>query len=164
MKGFLGHRHVKGEKTMGYTPKYLGHVNIFVHNAERSHKWYADVLGLHTYDFSPGRAAFLSADLEQSHEVALNHMAWMMESLEDLQELYQRLREKKIPIERVSDHGISIGIYFHDPDGNGVEVSYELPRSQWYRQEKIFLSDDRPRGHFPGPWDEHLVEAQAVSR
>ena len=62
-------------------------------------------------------------------------MAWMMESLEDLQEFYQRLMEKKIPIECVSDHGISIGIYFHDPDGNGVEVSYELPRSQWYRQE-----------------------------
>jgi catechol 2,3-dioxygenase len=166
---------------MGYTPKYLGHVNIFVRNAERSQQWYADVLGLHTYDFVPGRAAFLSADLEQSHEVALievgddapgpqkgqvglNHMAWMMQSLEDLKELYQRLIAKKIPIERVSDHGISIGIYFRDPDGNGVEVSYELPRSQWYRQEKIFLSDDRPRGCFPGPWDEHLVEAQTVSR
>ena len=97
---------------MSYTPKYLGHVNIFVRNAERSHKWYADVLGLHTYDFTPGRAAFLSADLEQSHEVALievgddapgpqkgqvglNHMAWMMESLEDLQELYQRLIQRK---------------------------------------------------------------------
>ncbi len=56
---------------MGYTPKYLGHVNIFVRNAERSRQWYADVLGLHTYDFIPGRAAFLSADREQSHEVAL---------------------------------------------------------------------------------------------
>lgn len=100
----------------------------------------------------------------QKGQVGLNHMAWMMESLEDLKELYQRLIAKKIPIERVSDHGISIGIYFRDPDGNGVEVSYELPRSQWYRQEKIFLSDDRPRGCFPGPWDEHLVEAQTVSR
>ena len=112
---------------MGYTPKYLGHVNIFVRSAERSHKWYADVLGLHTYDFTPGRAAFLSADLEQSHEVALievgddapgpqkgqvglNHMAWMMESLEDLKDIYQRLKTKHVPIERVSDHGIFIGI------------------------------------------------------
>ena len=51
---------------MGYTPKYLGHVNIFVRNAERSRQWYTDVLGLHTYDFIPGRAAFLSADREQS--------------------------------------------------------------------------------------------------
>jgi catechol 2,3-dioxygenase-like lactoylglutathione lyase family enzyme len=37
-------------------------VNIFVRNAERSQKWYADVLGLHTYDFRPGRAAFMAAD------------------------------------------------------------------------------------------------------
>src|ERR687884_645855 len=57
--------------TMSYKPKFLGHVNIFVRNAERSQQWYADVLGLHTYDFVPGRAAFMSADLEQSHEVAL---------------------------------------------------------------------------------------------
>ena len=56
---------------MSYTPKFLGHVNIFVRNAERSRQWYVDLLGLHTYDFIPGRAAFLSADREQSHEVAL---------------------------------------------------------------------------------------------
>lgn len=67
-------------------------------------------------------------------------------------ELYRRLVEQKIPIDHVSDHGISISVYFRDPDGNGVEVSYELPRSQWYRQEKIFLSDDWPHGCFPGPW------------
>jgi catechol 2,3-dioxygenase len=166
---------------MGYTPKYLGHVNIFVRNAERSRQWYADVLGLHTYDFIPGRAAFLSADLEQSHEVALiqvgddaplqqkgqvglNHMAWMMHSLDDLKEVYQRLKDKNVPIDRVSDHGISVGIYFHDPDGNGIEVSYELPRSQWPREDRIFSAEDRMHGHFPGPWDEHLIERQTVAR
>lgn len=166
---------------MSYRPKYLGHVNIFVRNAERSRQWYEDVLGLHTYDFVPGRAAFMSADLEQSHEVALiqvgddapgqqkgqvglNHMAWMMASLDDLKEIYQRLKEKQVPIERVSDHGISVGIYFRDPDGNGIEVSYELPRSQWYSQERIFSSEARPRGLFSGPWDEHLAEREAVAR
>ena len=166
---------------MSYQPKYLGHVNIYVRNAERSHKWYTDLLGLHTYDFIPGRAAFLSADLEQSHEVALiqvgddaasqqkgqvglNHMAWMMHSLDDLKEIYQRLKEKNIPIDHVSDHGVSIGIYFHDPDGNGLEVSYELPRSEWNRHEAIFSGEGRSRGLFPGPWDEHLAESPAVSR
>jgi catechol 2,3-dioxygenase len=100
----------------------------------------------------------------QKRQVGLNHMAWMMESLEDLKEIYQRLKDKNIPIERVSDHGISVGIYFRDPDGNGVEVSYELPRSQWPLQEKIFSSEDKPRGLFPGPWDEHLAEQMVGSR
>ncbi len=166
---------------MGYTPKYLGHVNIYVRNAERSHTWYEDVLGLHTYDFIPGRAAFMSADLEQSHEVALiqvgddaplqqkgqvglNHMAWMMHSLDDLKELYQRVKEKNVTIDHVADHGISIGIYLRDPDGNGVEISYELPREQWNRKEAIFSGAERLRGLFPGPWDEHLAEAQVSAR
>lgn len=166
---------------MSYRPQYLGHVNIFVRNAERSREWYADVLGLHTYDFIPGRAAFMSADLEQSHEVALiqvgddapgqqrgqvglNHMAWMMQSLDDLKDIYQRLKDKQVPIERVSDHGISVGIYFRDPDGNGIEVSYELPRNQWPIEERIFSNESRPRGLFSGPWDEHLAGRETVMR
>jgi catechol 2,3-dioxygenase len=87
-----------------------------------------------------------------------------MHSLDDLKEVYQRLRDKNVPIDRVSDHGISVGIYFHDPDGNGIEVSYELPRSQWPREDHIFSAEDRLRGRFPGPWDEYLVEQQTVAR
>ena len=56
---------------MGYTPDHLGHVNIYVRNAELSQKWYEDVLGLHTYSFTPGRSAFMSANLDESHEIAL---------------------------------------------------------------------------------------------
>ena len=99
---------------MSYRPKYLGHVNIYVRNVERSHKWYEDVLGLHTYDYMPGRAAFMSADQEQSHEVALmqvgddaplqqkrqvglNHMAWMMHSLDDLKDAYQTDQRTECP-------------------------------------------------------------------
>jgi catechol 2,3-dioxygenase len=166
---------------MSSKPKYLAHVNIYVRNAERSRQWYADVLGLHTYDFRPGRAAFMSADLEQSHEVALmevgddapgaqkgqvglNHMAWRMQSLEDLREVYQRLKDYQVPIDHVSDHGISLGIYFRDPDGNGIEVFYELPRSEWPYEEQIFMGEGRKRGLFPGPWDEHLIAPAAAAR
>jgi catechol 2,3-dioxygenase len=154
----------------------LGHVNLYVRNAERSQQWYADILGLHTYDFRPGWAAFMSADLEQSHEVALiqvgeeaplqqkgqvglNHMAWMMHSLDDLKELYHRLKEKNVSVDHISDHGISVGIYFRDPDGNGVEVSYELPRNEWPRDDKIFSAEGRQKGLFPGPWDKDLAAA-----
>jgi hypothetical protein len=57
-----------------------------------------------------------------------------------------------------------MGIYFHDPDGNGIEVYYELPRGEWYRQDRLFLHEDKPRGCFPGPWDEHLASPRVAAR
>jgi catechol 2,3-dioxygenase len=158
---------------MSFRPSYLGHVNLYVRNAERSKEFYEGVLGLHCYHYRPGWAAFMSADQEKSHEVALmqvgdnaplqqkgqvglNHAAFMMASLEDLKESYWRLKEKGVTIDRIVDHGLSLGIYFRDPDGNGLEVSYELPREQWPRQEEVFAADVVGLGKFPGPWDEEM--------
>jgi catechol-2,3-dioxygenase len=161
---------------MPYKPVALDHVNIYVRNAERSHRWYTDVLGLHTQDIFnvPGtdkiRAAFLACDPEHAHDIALfevgedapgpekgqvglNHVAWRMASLEDLKEIYGRLKAKGVPIS-VSDHSVSIGVYFADPDGNGLEVYYELPRSQWHRERPF--SEKGAKGRFPGPWDDVL--------
>ena len=165
---------------MSYTPDHLGHVNIYVRNAEASREWYEDILGLHTYDFLPGRAAFMSANLDESHEVALmeigetargpekgqvglNHMAWRMKSLDDLKEFYARIKSRDVAV-TPQDHSLSLGLYFKDPDGNGIEVYYELPRSQWHAQEGIFMQGERPRGQFPGPWDEVLAEQQLAAR
>lgn len=159
---------------MSYTPSHLGHVNIYVRNAEASRQWYEAVLGLHTYDFRQGRAAFMSANRDESHEIALlevgadapgpqrgqvglNHMAWRMASLDDLAEFYHNLKAHEVPIQRVSDHGLSLGIYIEDPDGNGIEVYYETPRDEWYRQDNLFSSSDRPQGNFPGPWQDELA-------
>jgi catechol 2,3-dioxygenase len=164
---------------MSYRPKHLGHVNLYVRNAERSRQWYEDVLGLHTYHFRAGRAAFMSADEEKSHEIALmelgedaplqlkrqvglNHAAFMMESLEDLKEAYYRLKEKGVKIDHISDHGLSLGIYFRDPDGNGLEVSYELPREKWPRQDSVFAPDVVNLGLFPGPWEEEMTRQRAA--
>ncbi len=165
---------------MTFKPKGLGHVNIYVRNAERSREWYEKLLGLHTYDFQPGRAAFMSANMEHSHEVALmelgddadgrrdgqvglNHMAWQVGSLSDLEEFYHRMQEMEVPIERVADHGLSLGIYFRDPDGNGIEVYYETPREKWHRQDGIFMGEGRPKGQFPGPWDEVIARQEAAA-
>ena len=145
---------------MSKRPMYLQHVNIYVRNAERSKEWYEDMLGLHTYEYRPGWAAFMSADTEQSHEVALmqlgddaplqqkgqvglNHMAWRLESLDDLKDFYQRIKAKGWPIEHISDHGISLGIYLRDPDGNGVEVFYEMPRAEWPVDYHVFTRSSR---------------------
>ena len=155
---------------MSAKPMYLGHLNINVRNVEQAHKWHENILGLHTYDFVPGRAAFMSANIEESHEIALTqvadgapglqegqiglgHMAWKVESLDDLKEVYQKLKDNDIKFSP-ADHGVSMGLYFHDLDGNGVEIYYEQPRSEWYQDHNIFINEDRPKGNFPGPWDE----------
>jgi catechol 2,3-dioxygenase len=168
---------------MGYRPLSLDHVNIYVRNAERSHRWYADVLGLHTQDImtSPEtgrvRAVFLAADPDHAHDVALfevgedapgpqkgqvglNHFAWKMASLDDLKEMHQRLKDKGV-LFRVADHTVSIGIYFADPDGNGLEVYYELPRHQWHRDRPF--SGQGEKGRFPGPWDEALRQSSPAA-
>jgi len=161
---------------MTHRPKYLGHVNLYVRDADASGQWYKDVLGLHTYHHRPGKAVFLSADLNQSHEVALmsvgpdaplqargqvglNHLAWRMETLDDLKDAYVRLKEKNVPFDHISDHGISLGLYFRDPDGNGIEVYYELPRDQWPSDDQVFSVQG---GRFPGPWEADMA-AQRVT-
>ena len=164
---------------MACKPVALDHVNIFVRNAERSYRWYTDILGLHTQDTfnfqgtDTLRAAFLSCDPGHAHDIALfevgedaagpqkkqvglNHVAWRMGTLDDLAEMYHRLKGKDVPI-RVVDHTISIGVYFSDPDGNGLEVYYELPRSEWRRDRPFSGQGDK--GRFPGPWDEVLSPA-----
>ena len=153
---------------MSFRPKYLAHVNVQVRDIERSHRWYADILGLHTYDYRPGAAAFMSANKDESRELALmqvglHHMAWRVESLDDLKDFYQRLKHRGVPISRVVDHGISLGIYFRDPDGNGVEVYYELPHAEWPRDERIFAADMVGRGLFPGPWDTEIEPRRAAT-
>ena len=166
---------------MAKRPMYLQHVNVYVRNVDRSKKWYEDLLGLHVYEYRPGWAAFLSADEEQSHEVALmqvgedaplqskgqvglNHMAWRLESLDDLKEFYKTIKAAGQPIERIIDHGISLGIYLRDPDGNGVEVYYEMPRSEWPHEDHVFTRELMGDGRFPGPWDAELQAQRAAAQ
>lgn len=166
---------------MSKRPMYLGHVNIYVRNADTSKAWYENLLGLHCYEYRPGRAAFLSADTDQSHEVAvmqlgddaplqqrgqvgLNHMAWRVASLDDLKAFYARIKAQGQPIDHIADHGISLGIYLRDPDGNGVEVYYELPRAEWPVDYHVFSRDKVGRGRFPGPWDAQVIDQLPEAR
>jgi catechol 2,3-dioxygenase len=121
-------------------PKQLGHANIRVRDLERSEKFYTEVLGLKV-NHRRGNIAFLSVR-EHSHELAIramgseasgpdetrigtNHFAWQMETFDDLQAMYRHLQEKGVDIQRVRENAFSVGVYFNDPDGNGIEVYYE---------------------------------------
>ena len=68
-----------------------------------------------------------------------------MNTLDDLKILNKELKDKEIQIVGVGDHGISIGVYFLDPDGNEIEAFYELPREEWPDQGNLF-SGKFPKG------------------
>ncbi len=142
--------------------KQLGHVVLRVRDAEASAAWYQDLLGLTVTYRTPGRMVFLSATDESSHELALMtigadapppeqhriglyHVGWQLDSYEEWQGFQAVLEERGITPAGTGDHGISIGTYLHDPDGNELEVFYELPREEWPEDGRIF------EGHFPHP-------------
>jgi catechol 2,3-dioxygenase len=51
----------------------------------------------------------------------------------------QRLVSIEYPIDSAVDHGGTIALYLRDPDGIGIELSYDLPRSEWYDANGQFI-------------------------
>ena len=42
---------------------------------------------------------------------------------------------RDVPLEGASDHGVSEALYLRDPDGNGIELYWDRPRSEWPREQ-----------------------------
>jgi catechol 2,3-dioxygenase len=72
-------------------------------------------------------------------EIGMTHFAWMVGSIQELEDMYAHLQEIGQPIEAVRDHGIGVGIYMYDPDGNRTEFYYELPKEEWPKDEPLHL-------------------------
>jgi catechol-2,3-dioxygenase len=71
--------------------------------------------------------------------VGMAHFAWMVGSLPELEEMYAHLQEIGQPLVACRDHGLGIGIYMLDPDGNETEFYYELPESEWPTNAPLHL-------------------------
>ena len=154
-------------------PKRLAHLVLRVRDLDRSEQFYTDTLGLKVTGKIPGTMVFMGAEPQSSHELALMsvgpdapgpeqgrvglyHFAWEMESFDDLKRMYQNLKHTGANIAGIGDHGISMGVYFFDPDGNEIEVFYELPRDQW--PEGGVVSS----GKFPGSLEEEEPVVQSA--
>ena len=125
----------------------IGHVHLTVSDLERSLKFYRDILGFEvTAQFDS--AAFLSAG-GYHHHIGLNtwagvgasrppsghtglyHFAILYPTRRELALALKSLAAAEYPITGSADHGVSEAIYLDDPDGNGVELYVDRPRSQW---------------------------------
>ncbi len=119
----------------------LGHVGIYVSEPSLMVDFYAEFLGLEVTDRGENDSIiFLSSHPEiEHHEVALvksndrrtdaQQISFTCGTLADLREFYRRILERGYPIDMVVNHGIALGCYFRDPEGNRVEVYWRTGKS-----------------------------------
>jgi len=120
-----------------FSPRRLGHVNLYVDDVDRSYKFYTTVAGLEESYIQPlNKAAFLGNNnthhdvavidihgrLGRGNVVGLNHLAFELENEIDLVEGYERAVAAGVKYAMTLDHDIAHSIYGRDPDGNMNEI------------------------------------------
>ena len=149
----------------------LNHAVLYVRDVERSVAFYSEVLGFRQVMGFPG-AAFLQAEgSSNDHDlglfqvgaaaeaspagrgaVGLYHLAWEVDTLDELQRISAALT-KAGALVGASDHGTTKALYAQDPDGLEFEVSWLVPAelltpevlSARTRIERLDLASERAR-------------------
>ncbi|GMU55742.1 MAG: hypothetical protein AMXMBFR33_48880 [Candidatus Xenobia bacterium] len=129
----------------------IGHVHLKVANLQRALDFYQGVLGFELVQKMGTGAAFLSAG-GYHHHIGLNtwesaggsppppgttglyHLAILYPTRAELGDALRRLLAAGIQLDGASDHGVSEALYLSDPDGNGVELYWDRPESEWPRK------------------------------
>ncbi len=121
-----------------------GTVALIVADLGRSLQYYTQRIGLRVHRQAAG-SAWLGAGGEdllhlveqpsarpvQRGRTGLYHFAILTPSRSDLGRTLQHLVAAETTIDGASDHGVSEALYLTDPDGHGIEIYRDRPRSEW---------------------------------
>ena len=128
--------------------KGIGHVNLRVADQEVSKRFYRDVLGFviaeedpdhggvfmtlgenfHTLDIGQHPAP-KAAQRPRRDQIGLAHIAFHVGSYRALRQAYAHLVDNGVTILRATNHVNQRSFYFADPDGNTLEIYYEMPHA-----------------------------------
>lgn len=139
----------------------VNHLVLSVRDIEASHRFYCDVLGFEQCGtFKTPREPnpvmrFYRGHDDHHHDIALQqipdpasappvpswhiftvtpgiaHIALAYGTREEWLAQIEHLQAMDVPIALRGNHGMTHSAYVVDPDGNGVEVLYELPAEVW---------------------------------
>ncbi|MHB8692545.1 MAG: VOC family protein [Solirubrobacteraceae bacterium] len=136
----------------------LHHVNLKTTRLQEMIDWYGLVIGTRVNFQFPG-GAFLTND-DANHRVALlalpglvddehklihtgmHHSAYEYASLDDLLASYVRLKQAGVTPGGCLDHGLTTSFYYHDPDGNSVELQADN-YGDWAASTEFIQTDPR---------------------
>jgi catechol-2,3-dioxygenase len=138
---------------MSVNPVRLNHAVLFVADLERAERFYTEVFGMTVAAREPrANAAFLRLARSGNHHdlglfevgpqappkqrggIGLYHLAWQVDTIDELAEARQSLVDAGAYTGE-SSHGATKSLYGADPDGNEFEVMWMLPREDWGRYE-----------------------------
>ncbi|MGK7296583.1 MAG: VOC family protein [Candidatus Wenzhouxiangella sp. M2_3B_020] len=140
-------------------PRSLAHVVYRTRRFDEMLKWYQTVFGARvqhrnpamaflTFDDEHHRFAFLDLSIvdpagkepEAKTWVGVDHLAWTHGSLQDLFDNYTHCKAEDIQPYWCVHHGLTISMYYADPDGNQMEF-----------QVDAFDSADECNAYISGP-------------
>ena len=124
----------------------LNHAVLYIRDAERSARFYEEVLGFRRLPVPIPGAVFMQAEgSSNDHDlglfsigeaaadstagresVGLYHLAWEVDTLQDLSEIGAKLSARSALV-GATDHGTTKALYGKDPDGIEFEVSWLVP-------------------------------------
>lgn len=155
-------------------PSRFSHLVIQSPRFEEMVAWYKTVLGAEPM-FENQVVSFLSYD-EEHHRVMIGsnpslkprdpqaagvvHFAYAVETLDDLVNSYLRLKGEGIVPHSCVNHGFTTSLYYHDPDGNEVELAVDNFDTREAMNE-WFATGAFDRNFFGVPFDpEYVVKRQ----
>src|SRR5713226_8439850 len=139
------------------SPARLSHAVLRTTRLKEMIEWYINVLGaqvLYQNDF----AAFLTYD-DEHHRIALfavpglvekpkrssglDHLAFFYSTVGDWISTYERLKAAGITPRVSIHHGLSMSLYYRDPDDNGVELSIDnVEKAKWHDYMRNSLKEN----------------------
>ncbi len=124
----------------------MGPVHLTVSELERSLAYYRAAIGLEVLEEAVGRARLGAGDREllvlveepgarpAYGHTGLYHFALLLPERHDLARWLAHVVRDHVPLAGLSDHFVSEAIYLSDPDGHGIEVYWDRPRTVWEGQ------------------------------
>ena len=142
----------------------LNHAVLYVRDVARTIDFYENALGFRVISAFPGGAFFQAPGSTNDHDlgvfeigsqaapstagrgsVGLYHLAWEVETLDDLERLAHVLSDRHALV-GASDHGTTKSLYANDPDGLEFEVVWLIPAH-------LITADDIAKRSIIGPLD-----------
>ena len=128
--------------------KGIGHINLRVADEAASKLFYRDILGFAIAEEDPAHGGVFMTLGENFHtldigqhpapgaaqrprrdQIGLGHIAFQVSNYAALREAYVHLIDSGVTVLRATNHVNQRSFYFADPDGNTLEIYYELPHA-----------------------------------